>query len=469
MRTRSTDAIARRSIGLAIASLMMSGCAMTGTVQRMGVEYNTAIAGIVNGVTLLNIVRAEHDMPLHYTSVSKMTGTVTVKATTSVGQFKNKASTVTGTHANANAPTGTTITDTLANQAVTGGNGITPQIGGEIDSGPVFEIAIFDTQNFEQGILAGVPFPIVENYIAQGYDNQLLLRLLVDRVEIRVKDDQKDAAGNVKLAAGTLIDELKNDAYGDKAREFAAQMACYDLQAVPNKKPSKVLAPLSRVTRPGPTGADALKVEDLARFDGKTLDLDGEVTTSPRDDRLVDIVRPAEDKRAAHLEPKTGVCPAVFSLSTRPERYVATRPGLPDTPPPEALYIGHGKVFVFDHTTNTSGVEAAADMKIVFRSPEGVIRAVGRYLRAAEKHPDQTWSLPDTDETEDGHRPLFSVTKGNPHNPVVTTELLGDRYSIERAPHLSENMMVLAIVEQLINLEKSNSDKPSTLPIQLLP
>jgi hypothetical protein len=83
------------------AAFLLGGCAMTGTVQRMGVEYNTAIAGIANSVTLLNIVRAEHDMPLHYTSVSKMTGTVTVKATTSIGQFKNKTNTVTGTHQSA--------------------------------------------------------------------------------------------------------------------------------------------------------------------------------------------------------------------------------------------------------------------------------------------------------------------------------------------------------------------------------
>jgi hypothetical protein len=363
------------------------------------------------------------------------------------------------------APAGTTLTDTLVNQAVTGGNGITPQFGGEIDSGPVFEIAIFDTQNFEQGILGGVTFSTVENYIDQGFDNQLLLRLLVDRIEIRVKEDQTDAAGKIRVAAGTLVQTLVNEPSGPKAKEFAGQMACYELQAVVSPRSDKVLAPLSRITRPAAGGSDALKFDDLAKLDGKTLDLKGVVTANPADDANVQIVRPSDRKRAPHLEPVT--CAAIYSLADPLTGVIALPPKLPDTPPEDIKYVGHGKVFLLDYVKGDRGHEVDADMQITFRSPEGVIRFLGRYLKATVTKPDATWTLPGA--SDDGTKPLFSVTKADVRDPVVSTELLGERYSIPKGPHLSENMLVLALVEQLINLQKSNADKPSTLPVQLLP
>lgn len=75
-------------VGVAIVALAggMSGCAMPREVQRIGVEYNAAVAGMANELTLLNIVRAKEDMPLHYTTVNRLTGSVTVKGSTNFGR-----------------------------------------------------------------------------------------------------------------------------------------------------------------------------------------------------------------------------------------------------------------------------------------------------------------------------------------------------------------------------------------------
>ena len=48
----------RRGLFLACMSTAVSGCALPREVQHIGVEYNTAVAGMANELTLLNIVRA---------------------------------------------------------------------------------------------------------------------------------------------------------------------------------------------------------------------------------------------------------------------------------------------------------------------------------------------------------------------------------------------------------------------------
>lgn len=53
---------------------------MQGTVVRQTVEYNTAAAQMANELTLLNIMRAEEDLPIYYTSISRLTGSVQLTA-----------------------------------------------------------------------------------------------------------------------------------------------------------------------------------------------------------------------------------------------------------------------------------------------------------------------------------------------------------------------------------------------------
>ena len=60
--------------------------------------------------------------------------------------------------------------------------------------------------------------------------------------------------------------------------------------------------------------AAPLKIEDLARFDGKTFDLDGVVSTDGVGDDKVMIERITPESRVAKLEVLPG-CSPVFALS----------------------------------------------------------------------------------------------------------------------------------------------------------
>ncbi len=140
------------SLCLALAT---SGCAMGGTISRMSVDYNEAVARMFDEQTLLNILRAKERMPQHYTSVSALRGNVTVKA---------------------NAGLELTLEQ--------GPNTHTPSIGGSIENGSEVDVSVDDTQTFYQGITQSVDQNVVAHYLQQGWDPRMIAMLLIESIEL---------------------------------------------------------------------------------------------------------------------------------------------------------------------------------------------------------------------------------------------------------------------------------------------
>lgn len=498
--------------------LLLYGCALPGTVQRQSVEYNDAAAGMANQVTLLNIVRAKEDLPAFYTSFTRLSGstlvtmggginaqlktaspvdtsstqtatpnttTTTVTNTsgssgssTSPSTPGNLTSTMTGTSSSlADAvatATGPTVT-TIASRAVTsGGNLFTPSVTGQVVSGPSFDINILDTQTFYLGILGNIPFSTVEIFQRQDYDEELLLRLLVERIEYRLKGP----VPNFKKPVGTPLKTLRNvvsekagDPLDKEAQGFADAVACLYLGG--KDSDPKPLAPLSRVTlskdKDGkPAG---LTITDLAAFNGQGLAIQGTITVDPANDTNVEVVRPSADKRVPTLTPGK---PCNYALVIPPkapdkdsvapaERKTITVQQLQLTPPPnppaDPTVISQGRVIVLGDD-GRSAVEAPADIYVTFRSPEGVIRFLGKYLNAAEHNRTNTYQV--------GLYPLFSVCEHHCGTSLVSAEVLGQRYFIPDDDNRRRNMQVMGLVEELVNLQKSSSDHPVTTAVHVI-
>ncbi|HXO41821.1 MAG TPA: hypothetical protein VN999_10250, partial [Thermoanaerobaculia bacterium] len=106
-------------------------------------------------------------------------------------------------------------------------------------------------------------------------------------------------------------------------------------------------------------------------------------------------------------------------------------------------------------------VRVPVEVVPVFRSPEGVIKFVGQYLKYSEADPSKTYLL--------GSQPLFSIQKGRSSSAVVSAQVLGERYYIADDQNRSLNMQVIALIEQLVNLQKSATDRPAVLPVQVVP
>ncbi|MBC9035047.1 hypothetical protein IAG41_21880 [Sphingomonas sp. JC676] len=439
---------------LVIAAL--GGCSFPHTIQRISVDYNSAVSGMANELTLLNIVRAKEGMPLHYTSISQLSGSLSVKASGSLnGQFRGSG--VTDTN---KTTTATATTTEVTKQVAEGVDFFSPTVGGEVSSGPTFQVGIFDTQKFYQGVLSAVPASTVENYLDQGFDSQLVMRLLIERVEFVLKETKT----GVPFKVGDVVGTIRNRPWGADAAGFAGNIACYSLDGATTKPDGKRVMALSRLTLGADGKAIPVAPATLALLDGQKFDVSAPVGSDSHGDDQLFIVRPASEKSAVRLVPKAK-CDTVEPIKAKPPApsVMSPKPGaLPDGPPPSPIYKP-GELAIPGRLPGKNydqEIWVNVDAQVYFRSPESVIRFLGQYLEGSEKYPTDTYKL--------GTHPLFAVTQGRSFKSVVSTKLLGKHYYIADDDDRADYMRIIAIAQQLINLQKESSDKPFTTPVQVI-
>lgn len=437
--------------GVLVTCALLSACAFPAAVQRMNVEYNTAVSGMANELTLLNIVRAKEDLPLHFTRVSRLGGGLTLKgsASSNVAIRGNQTTDTTQT-----ATAGSAVTTTVTEAILEGIDVVTPNVGVDVNTGPTFDVEILDTQKFYQGILSAIPFSTFENYIGQAYPDQLIMRLLIERINFR---DGREGPNK-----GRLLFTWENAATGPQAVAFANDISCYRLVGRNQQRSAIALAPVSRLNRTPGNPSVTLSLEDLAQLDGSRLELSEPINRDPRRDPLVTIQRPRADVRVADLvflgrDERTIAVDADKAAACRNQ--VGLGSEALQTPPPERVYLG-------DYTALVLGPDRRSDLQIrvepemVLRSTDSVIRFVGHYLRGREENPTETPLL-------EG-QPLFSLVQRRISNSIVSTSLLGQRYSIANDANRQRNMLVLAIIQQLVNLHKESTNPPVTVPVRVV-
>jgi len=429
---------------LFVVSLLiaLSGCALPQTVQRIGVEYNTAVAGMADELALLNIVRAEEGMPLHYTSVSRLSGSVILKATSGLNeQIKYSAPTAlnsTQTTTPGGSSIASSIVSTASRSVLSGGNILTPSIGGEVDTGPSFDIAILDSQNFYNGILSPVPATTIANFVAQGYDPRVLLSLFAQRIDFKLKGE----VPGVSAKKGDILLSVTDADKGGRTA-FMETIECFDLVTVPaDDSNGRDLLPVSRITTDKDGNHIPFALKDIASLDGVGLTLSAPITDDPMNDKNVEIIRPSRDKQAVRLRPN-GTC--VHPLK----------------PPPNIKYTGDNKIMIATRDINgrLRNVEVDPQVAITFRSPEGAIHFLGDCLNASNPKNGMRQCIIDK-------MVLFTLGEGEGES-AITTQLMGKEYFI--AANDRSTFQSLALIEQLISLEQSATDKPITVPVQVVP
>jgi hypothetical protein len=465
----------------ALLALPLAGCALPTTVQRIVVEYNDAIAGMTNELVLVNILRAKEQLPLHYTALSRASGAVTIKAT---GGFNASVKADGATNGTSLSTTNqTTNVNSVVNgvtSAITrGGNVFTPSIGGEIDTGPSFDISILNDQKFYQGILTEMPYTTVDNLIVQGFDEELVLRLLINRLTFKLAENNPNFTRRSK---GQTIISISSSASGPDAGVIAATLACFDLSKTMSKPDTKVIGTLQRFTHDGHGVVRALDLKDLSLLDGKQFDLSRSIG-APNNDSSINIQRPGQEKVVAQLTLKSetvssfgpankpvlrtsrlaqpGECYVPITVAQHDARLMVAQAGkLPVQPPADPVFTAGGTIFV-PRDKDGYPIEVKADIEVTFRSTEGVIRFLGDYLRASEADPTATYRIREN--------PLFSLVRGDVPSPLTSAALLDQRYSVPRDDAGRFDMQVIAIIEQLINLQKSADVGPQTVPVRVIP
>ena len=142
-----------------LAAASTAGCVSTVALDRAVVAYDRTTADSVSKQLLLNIARARHNQPMHFTAISNIAATYRFSVNAGMGG------------------------------ALTGDRGglLIPLFGSSAEENPTVSISPMQGEEFTQRLLTPFPEDKLTLLLRQGYDVDALLRLM--GAEVRLQAD----------------------------------------------------------------------------------------------------------------------------------------------------------------------------------------------------------------------------------------------------------------------------------------
>jgi hypothetical protein len=147
---RSPARVLAASAALA-AALVFAGCSLGGGIARHSVDYNRTVERATDDVLVLNVLRARDRMPLHFSAIAAIHGSLGLSA--GFGYDLSGASV----------------------------NNVLPAILGTTQ--PSFDIGPLDRQEFARGLLRPIDPGVFRLLSGSGLQDQMLIHLVVSRFE----------------------------------------------------------------------------------------------------------------------------------------------------------------------------------------------------------------------------------------------------------------------------------------------
>ena len=460
------------------AALATSACAFAPQLQRVAVDHDQMVARTEDELTLRNILRARYRYPLHFTAVTEVNGDAQISVGASLG------ATFPGTAATRNfgaggVPTGSGEAD--------GATSIAPGLSGSVVTRPSFRAAVLETDKFQRGLQRSVNGELIAYYLDAGWRDELLMALFVERLDVVDKQSRR------RLAS---IFNDPDDAYGFQS------IVCNFVLRSQRIDDRYQLGRAADVFKPEdlPTLDPSLRVEtirnfvDLVRDERVALDANRlslrtnssySVTFTRGRDRCTgaDFSGSKAAWKRAHPgaglavgEVRNGIPVLPGTALLDPEQFTLLG-GAADTDGGfNARYLGRSPgVPVTDRHDVT--------LEVHFRSVQDVIYFLGEYLRAGQT----AYQIPrEYFLTQCGAttaRPLrrmrwiLKVNEGDA-DAAVSTRFLGRRMFVPveaegddanrcgtAGGESSRGLQVIALVQQLLNLNKSADQLPTSLSI----
>ncbi len=332
----------------------------------------------------------------------------------------------------------------------------TPQLSGQIVSGSAFDVAVFDSQKFFQGITTSIPFLTIDTLLNRGMDNRVLVALTIARVDFRI-----DVAGYGRARGDTIATVINDASDAAQSAEFQRFLNCYELGSAP-AEPANLVA-ISRLTRgadgnPAPIPLDKVTVIDGERFG---LSSNAGIGSNPANDEHIFLTRLTGPRRVPRLSPRS------LELCTAPgDRIVPVRlesggeimVAVPSAPGADAIYLGNGRAALYS-TSDRRQRDVPVVMDITFRSPEGLFNYLGAYLRQGSQA-----------RIKIDDQPLFSIAERRDRNALAQAHYRGRYYSLVNTSATdTRNAQIFTLLQQLINLHKDGADRPAAIPVRAIP
>lgn len=147
---------------------VLSGCVSPMALNRAVIAYDDAVTDAISQQLLINIVRAHHRQPVHFTGVSNIAATFTF-------------------HANAGA------TPALGGLA---GATMLPIFGGGVSESPTISIVPIEGEDFTKRLLTPFPQSKLTLLLRQRFDVDLLLRMMAQEVRLLNAAEQHSSYRN---------------------------------------------------------------------------------------------------------------------------------------------------------------------------------------------------------------------------------------------------------------------------------
>ena len=147
-----------------LAAIAQGGCGAIVALDRAVLGYDRTAAASTSKLLLLNVARARHNQPMHFTGVSSIAATYKFGFSAGIGP------------------------------AITGNQGalLLPMLGGSVEKNPTISIAPMQGDEFTQRLLTPFQEEKLTLLLRQGYDVDALLRLM--GAEVRLDTANADQA-----------------------------------------------------------------------------------------------------------------------------------------------------------------------------------------------------------------------------------------------------------------------------------
>jgi hypothetical protein len=203
------------------------------------VDFNRTVEKAQNEMLLLNVIRAKDRLPMYLTGMSSLSGNIQTSLSAGLG----------GSYSRVLHPVENRASDSLSRT-------LSPSVGASVSANPTYNLAVLDTQEFMRGFLTPLGKNLLAYYWNQGWPRELLIYLLIERVEIARAD------------TGEVLEVLKNypssgDPNLEEMARFGARVETFlleDPQIEQVSVPENVGPPL-----PASDVQDLSKLVDMAK------------------------------------------------------------------------------------------------------------------------------------------------------------------------------------------------------------
>ena len=405
--------------------IMITACASNTYNPRFvptAVHFNKVVEETNNELLLLNIIRASERRPMYFTRISALRSSLSSGGTIGVNSaLPQQDSTEAITNAGG---TTTQIVDTVSR----GVNTVTPSASATFSITPSFDYEILDSQDFYRGILQPIPVETLAHYMLQGWSNDLVAMLAIEKIEIRKKNTNE------------VIKTYDNDPdNSQEALEFRDFLSCAPLEAR-EQSSSKVIS-FQSINN---SNVNTLEHVDLFENSGWAFNDKDQLTLSRANNDTLAFGDKSAACRDITLQPliRGNVTPD-FSAFTLSNNFVTQ----------EVDNIGS--------PTQLLVVSNDYDVYITTRSIHGILYYLGECLRAS----NENCAYPDNRQ-----KAITTITQSKPENGYfLKTSLYGKTYYIPANDSDNDRTyQSLAFVNQLLNLQKTASASPTTTNVRVV-